>query len=1203
MKKLLIILLFGIFLSILISFSTDSILISDFNNTLTSENLTMANISLYESHTDSPSLVNIYSTIARAQTFTVGNTGSNEDFRLTSIKLRISKIGNPPNPLNVTLRPVNSTGGPIGIREENGILSNGSIDASIVDSSIINEINMSAYTLEQDTKYAIVVSTSGGDNDNKYIIGLDIAAPIYTGGSSYYSPTSTWLDITSDLYFQVYGYPVTLDSYETYGGVGEEHKIFNYTWGAQTFTVGDNDDNITQRLSYLKLRLSRFSTPDDIDISIKATNPLALFEPTGADLSTGTISPADLTNSLANYNIMMTPYDLQPGTTYAIVVRASYITDSNDVINWSYDSSGTYSGGLRQYSTDNGSSWSQDSSSDYYFDVFGSPVLENLPYNVTRYINISRYSNVTSATINLTGLSLLNQGIEFPNNVSIFMNNTKIWSMSNEFNSTFSPNITNDLFSNFSDALNDGNCDCSGCSLIENNKTCSIPLIFHTDSPGWLEYENLDVNYDSIPYVYLKTPINDTWDDANVTFTCNATDEINLLNVTLYVWNSTSLYNSSMFTNINGTENSTSFNMNITRTDTYSWNCFVENNGSYSNWAEDNYTLNVNIDNPVITLETPLNDTWLNNGTNINFSYTPEHEGQTVEFCALYGNWSGGWHENLTAITTSTTISLQTKNSENLGDTYVHGNVRNVDKNYGTTIDIILSGLSAWSIRDYLRFNISDIPSGATITNATLYFYVYSNTSGIDTSYGIYEVYSNKSWVEGSLDNVNATGQSMETNITWNNQPCGTAFNNATACNLTVIDYMNWTASSKSDEWINWNVTDIVERNLNVNNNVSFAIKHFNESSGSNYLSIISSDNGTDTELYPMLNITYTPSEIVESTMNTFFQNISDGNYIWDIWCNTTETSASSFNNLGNYTFHIDTINPSITIDVVENASSQTFTFNGTSSDVNNYTCKYSIFNSTSGIDGTNENISYTCNAETSATASDFGNYNLTTYATDLADNEESNTSKFTLTAPATTTIISGGGGNAPGGVGEGNWTMETETGVFKYQFNMIPGSTRTRRILLENLEEQEMTITFSCDTTNSTKNLCEHLTLPSEPLILPVQKDIKESISFTLSLPDNLEEDDYITNIIGTDGLKRRNALTVEVNVGKFGFVSETFDKFFLSKSLFGLPIPYSIIFLFSLAFFVVGLYFVGFRKFNLGLFISMLIGSGGSIILLLVL
>jgi len=114
---------------------------------------------------------------------------------------------------------------------------------------------------------------------------------------------------------------------------------------------------------------------------------------------------------------------------------------------------------------------------------------------------------------------------------------------------------------------------------------------------------------DNPPVSTLLNPPNGTVDgDGNVTFSCSATDDIGLSNLTLYVWNSTGLYYNNT-KSINGKSNQSSWTLSLNEGN-YSWNCLAYDNGGNYDWAE-NWTLTVNFgldEFPVVELSEPLNN-------------------------------------------------------------------------------------------------------------------------------------------------------------------------------------------------------------------------------------------------------------------------------------------------------------------------------------------------------------------------------------------------------------------------------------------------------------------------------------------------------------------------------------------------------------------------------------------------------------------
>ena len=107
----------------------------------------------------------------------------------------------------------------------------------------------------------------------------------------------------------------------------------------------------------------------------------------------------------------------------------------------------------------------------------------------------------------------------------------------------------------------------------------------------------------------------------------------------------------------------------------------------------------------------------------------------------------------------------------------------------------------------------------------------------------------------------------------------------------------------------------------------------------------------------------------------------------------------------------IDTTAPNITINSINSSTSQTIIFNSTEQDDELKACWYSIFNSSGGIDGTNSNVSYICGVSKNhlATTTGIGMFNLTIYANDSANNQNSSTLSFNVSTP--TIVVSGGAG------------------------------------------------------------------------------------------------------------------------------------------------------------------------------------------------
>ena len=321
--------------------------------------------------------------------------------------------------------------------------------------------------------------------------------------------------------------------------------------------------------------------------------------------------------------------------------------------------------------------------------------------------------------------SWLNDGFSYNSdysitNPSIFINGTRIWNIDGEF--FVRNNKTSDLSSILMTALNLENCDCTGCSLIGN--TCNISTIFHSDTAGKLQYSDINITYTPAPFVTLVSPSNNTASSSTKTFNCSTTDEEGLVNITHYFWNSTGGLNLSVTTDISNTYNSTTYDMIFNSSGAWTWGCSAYNNNSRSWWADDNFTINVDIDDPTINLNVPTNLQYINTA-NVQFNYTPEHSTQTVEVCELYSNFTGTWLINQTNIT----ITEDVVNSFNqtLSEGYYLWNVKcNTTEtsnlafaisNFTFTLDTtdpIMNNMTITTTADQTQFNFT---SNITDTN------------------------------------------------------------------------------------------------------------------------------------------------------------------------------------------------------------------------------------------------------------------------------------------------------------------------------------------------------------------------------------------------------------------------------------------------------------------------------------------------------
>jgi hypothetical protein len=195
------------------------------------------------------------------------------------------------------------------------------------------------------------------------------------------------------------------DEYLTVGGSGYGSLYGgNDIWGLQTFTT-DSEFNITS----VKLYVRRVDSAGDLTVSIRATSE---GEPTGGDLTSGTVAEADLPTSFGWVQCNLTKYSLSSEVMYAIIMRGLGTDWGNKQIHYQTSSSG-YDGGRKGVSGDSGLTWIL-SSNDCIFEVWGErhEALDNVDIEIYDGSLIGSGSTNSSGIveITLTGNTLLGTG-------------------------------------------------------------------------------------------------------------------------------------------------------------------------------------------------------------------------------------------------------------------------------------------------------------------------------------------------------------------------------------------------------------------------------------------------------------------------------------------------------------------------------------------------------------------------------------------------------------------------------------------------------------------------------------------------------------------------------------------------------------------------------------------------------------------------
>jgi len=126
-----------------------------------------------------------------------------------------------------------------------------------------------------------------------------------------------------------------------------------------------------------------------------------------------------------------------------------------------------------------------------------------------------------------------------------------------------------------------------------------------TATPGGTSIRDFEVsifaNYttgggDDSPVVSLTAPPDNTANTStSFTFQCNVTDDFNITNTTLYIWNSTGVWNNTEINTSTGTSLNYTFPVSGFTVENYTWNCYACDDATSTQcaWADNNFSLNV----------------------------------------------------------------------------------------------------------------------------------------------------------------------------------------------------------------------------------------------------------------------------------------------------------------------------------------------------------------------------------------------------------------------------------------------------------------------------------------------------------------------------------------------------------------------------------------------------------------------------------
>lgn len=238
------------------------------------------------------------------------------------------------------------------------------------------------------------------------------------------------------------------------------------------------------------------------------------------------------------------------------------------------------------------------------------------------------------------------------------------------------------------------------------------------------------------------------------------------------------------------------------------------------------------------------------------------------------------------------------------------------------------------------------------------------------------------------------------------------------------------------------------------------------------------------------------------NTENTFALNLPDGAYIWNIKCNDC-LGHSVFN--GNKTFYVDTIAPTITItNPTGTKTSRTgIPIQFLIIDASPATCRYNV-KYTTGQEVLG-NTTINCSSTSFGVSTD-GDYILTFYVKDFANNLNSASSSFSVDTSASVSPPSGGGGGGGGGSGSSAFNTSQSGKLSVSQLGSIIAHQGDKKTLSLNVKNTGKIFLNNCRLI-AKGDIISWIYSSQKQGIAPGENI---DFNFDLNIPEEIEKKDY---------------------------------------------------------------------------------------------
>ncbi len=233
--------------------------------------------------------------------------------------------------------------------------------------------------------------------------------------------------------------------------------------------------------------------------------------------------------------------------------------------------------------------------------------------------------------------------------------------------------------------------------------------------------------------VILNSPPNNNFSKNPIVFNASfTTHSVNIANMSLYIGGLINITNQ-----VSGNSNETNFTISL-QDGSYLWNVLVCDADGDCAFSDLNRTINVDNTGTNITINSPLNNSFLNYSRNIYFNFTPFDQ-VGVSRVDLYGNWTGSWSLNYSWINpTNNSMNFTTLNISDgkykfgytSNDTL--GNIAYSD-NFTFIVDTVVPTMNNMTIQTFAGNQSFMFLSNITDANLNSCWYsVFNLAGGID---------------------------------------------------------------------------------------------------------------------------------------------------------------------------------------------------------------------------------------------------------------------------------------------------------------------------------------------------------------------------------------------------------------------------------------------------------------------------------------